>query len=475
MALLKDVLKNTSFLVIGDLFMKVISLGISILIANYLTASLFGLYNFILSYIAIFFILTDLGLNTITAREVAKNENIPKKYIYNVLGLKSVLSFFTVLLVIFASFFYGNDRNFWIYVSLVCMTFFFDSLGSTLSAIFQGKLLNKYEVISRIVSHSINASLILCIVWFKGDLILLILIIVIVSFIKFIILYYYSGKLINLNFSTINFDFNFSKQLLKNSIPIGITTLFLIIYMKVSILMLGQIKDLESVGYYSAAMKLIEASYIIPGALMASVFPVMSYFFATSKESLNKTYDHCFKYIAMIAFPIATIMFLFSRDIINLLYRGKYTESSAVLSILSISLIFVYFNYVNSTMLVSINRQKIPMYILILCLFINIIGNLILIPRYSFIGAGISLTISEATAFIINSLYLKKFLRTSTLSYLLKPAFSSFIMGTFIYYLKGINPFLAFFLSIIVFYFSIWILKGFSVEDYKIFRKILVR
>ncbi len=95
----KKIAKNTLVLLISQIINYVLAFFYMIYIARYLGAEGFGILSFALAFTGIFSILADLGLNTLTVREIARDTSLTSKYFSNTLIIKIILSTFTFLLI----------------------------------------------------------------------------------------------------------------------------------------------------------------------------------------------------------------------------------------------------------------------------------------------------------------------------------------------------------------------------------------
>jgi len=70
--IVQRVAKNTGIVITGELIFRLVSLVVTIYLARYLGTAGFGKYSFVFAYLAFFNIITDLGLQTILVREMAR-------------------------------------------------------------------------------------------------------------------------------------------------------------------------------------------------------------------------------------------------------------------------------------------------------------------------------------------------------------------------------------------------------------------
>ena len=117
--------KNTTILLIATFVSYLFGFFTTLFTARYLGAEGFGVISLALALTAIFGIFTDLGLGTLTVREVARNKTLTSKYVINTGLIKLVLSSLTfVLLVITTKIIsYSSQENFVIYLIGIYMIF----------------------------------------------------------------------------------------------------------------------------------------------------------------------------------------------------------------------------------------------------------------------------------------------------------------------------------------------------------------
>jgi len=228
------------------------------------------------------------------------------------------------------------------------------------------------------------------------------------------------------------------------------------------------------VGLYSAAYKLCDPLSLIPGALMMSLFPVMSAFFKNSEEKLIKSYKLGIKYLLIITLPIAIGTTIIADKIILLIYGLDFSGSSTALQILIWTLVVTSINSVMAKLLISMDKQKLYMTSTGLCAIVNVTLNLFLIPILSYNGAAIATVATNVVLFIANSYFVSKHLQVIPIyKILVKPVISGFGMAVFIYYFIDSNIFLLISLAGIVYLVTLFFLKTFSEEDKDIVKKII--
>jgi O-antigen/teichoic acid export membrane protein len=267
-------------------------------------------------------------------------------------------------------------------------------------------------------------------------------------------------------------NFGVWKEILRESWPLALTGVFIMIYVRIDQLMLMSMKGANAVGYYAAAVRLTETFSFIPSAFMMSVFPVMSSYFKTSKDSLTTSYRMSFKYMLMLIIPIAVGTTLLSKPIISLIYGQRFLPSASALSILIWSEVFVFFGIVNQQTLISTNKQRIDFTLTSISALVNVVLNLILIPQYGIVGAGIATAISYAVGSVVG-LFLSATRDYSVAGFrsMPKPILASAIMAIYVYFTKSyLAP--AIIGGAIIFALVMLLLRGIDQQDIQLIKAV---
>ena len=471
MSTVQRVAKNTGIIIAGNVIFRLISLIVMIYLARYLGTADFGKYSFVFAYLVFFGILTDFGLNTILVREIARDPAIAPKLIGNAYIIRGILTAFAIVLsfTIITWMSYPADTTTYIYMATWILLF--QSFGGLYSSIFQVNLRMEYDIFARLVFKVLSAGLILWIIFANGTIMQIIFVLVFSEGIKTLIQYSFSRKFLRPKFAI---DIGLWKHLVRESLPLALASAVWVIYYQTDIVMLSMMQGDTAVGIYSAAHKLFDPFLLIPAALMASLFPIMSALFESSHETLIKSYRLALKYILIMALPIVISVTLLSDKIILLIYGASFANSATALQILVLALVFIFASFVLIDLLIVINRQELETLCLGLCAVVNVVLNLTLIPILSYNGAAIATLFTNILLFLACFYFLSKHLQLPRVyKMLIKPVISGCIMGAFIYYFSDFNIFLLIGLAGSIYLTALLLLKTFSEEDWNILKKII--
>jgi len=468
----RRVARNTGIIIVGEIVFRLISLVVTIYLARYLGTAGFGKYNFVFAYLAFFNILTDLGFQTILVREMSRDPSITPKLIGNAYIIRLILTVIAFIssIVVISLMSYPADTTTYVYIA--SLTLLFVSFSDFYRTIFEANLRMEYNIIAKLIFKGLSAGLILGIIFARGTLLHIIIALVFSEMVKTLLNYGFSRKFVKPRFEI---DFGLWRYLFKEALPLVLSSVIWVIYHRIDVVMLSMMMGDAEVGLYSAAYKLCEPLSLIPGALMISLFPVMSASFKTSRGRLEQSCRLSFKYLLIITLPIAIGVSLLSDKIIMMIYDTEFAGSAIALKILIWGPIFASGNAIFGNLLTAIGKQKLGTYITALCAFGNITLNFILIPRMSYTGASIASVMTAILTFIMSFYFVSRNFRAIPLHRIsAKPFISGLIMGVFIYFFD-INMFLLILCATVIYSLSLLFLETFTEEDVEVFEKLTGR
>jgi O-antigen/teichoic acid export membrane protein len=181
---------------------------------------------------------------------------------------------------------------------------------------------------------------------------------------------------------------------IRAGIPLGITYLLTTVYFKLDVPILQHYRSYAEVGWYTFAYRPFEALLFIPATLRTVVFPVLSIYYRDAPNRVLASADKLFKGLAIMGWPITVGLYLLAPQFISLL-TTKYPESAASLRILAIAVVFMFVDNTFATVLNAVDRQKLYAYVALSGLVINVGLNLVLIPRFGYLGASWATVVTE--------------------------------------------------------------------------------
>lgn len=375
------ILSNTFYQIIGKLLTSSLGFLASILLARHFGVKLFGEFNLIYIFLGIIGVFSDFGLATLLVREVAAKK-ADEEYISAVFSLRIVFLLLILIVssVILPFFSYSPYVRFGIVIALLGNSFL--GLSSIFWAVFQAKLDFLKMVLIQVLSSFLSTILIIIGIFGSFPFLYFVLAGAIGNFAGYFITKIVSGFKIK-----IYFDINIFRKILIDSWPIGLGVIVTTLFSKIDSLMIsfffnpGRSVDL---GLYSASYKYFEVASVFSGFFQITTFPIISS--GLRKKNFIFLYRKLFSYGAVISLVSTGGLFLLAKPLILILGKD-YLPAVNSLKILSLALGVMVISGIWPSISVAGGRQKQFFYVSLSALIFNIFLNLLVVPKFSFIGA----------------------------------------------------------------------------------------
>ncbi|EKQ54078.1 MAG: membrane protein involved in the export of O-antigen and teichoic acid [Methanobacterium sp. Maddingley MBC34] len=468
----RKIAKNTIFLLLSNVLAYVFTFIATVYTARYLGVEGWGIISVALSITGIFGVFTDLGLSSLTVREVARDKSLVDKYFSNTFVIKIFLGFFTFGIIALISYIVGYSQQIINVIYIITISIILGSFTSVFYSIFQAYEKMEYQSLATIISNLGMLVLTLIVIYLGLTVVGFAVIYIVVSLIA--LLYISIIYLRKYSLPKLEIDLEFWKEIFKESLPFAITGIFVTIYFWIDSFMLSVMVGNDAVGIYNAAYRLIFVLLFIPSLFVTVLFPVMSRHFESARELLKMEYEKSFKFLFIVAIFIFIYGLIFANEIIMIIFGQNFYQSIITLQTLIWVVPIIFLTLLFGNILNAVNKQRVVTIVATLNVLFNITLNLILIPQYSFIGASIATVLTELLGFIAMFYYISKYhFRVSLKSYIFLPLFNGFIVFILIYILKTLNWIIAGLLGILIYIALLYVLGIINKDDIKLLKELI--
>ena len=486
---------NGLLLTATSLLLKSIEMCFGVYISNKIGAEAVGVYQLILSVYILFTTFACSGINLATSRIVSEqmaygnNNDIPlavRKCIYYSLFMGSIACFVLFVLSPFISYNWLHNKVSAIPLRIIGISLPFLSTSSCIVGYFTAVRRVKKTAISQLLSQIIKIITIISLFsyFLANNTEIAINYIVVGSTISeaflFFLLYFFYKRDINSN--VISRGDNFTKQILKITIPIATTS-----YMRSSLSTLKHILiplRLEKSGI--SCEKALSQYGLINGMTMPVIMFPCSFIYSFSSllipefsylnakkdyKKINFAISKILRFCFIFSFLIMGIFWCFSEELSNSIYNN--TDVAFFIKVLSPLIILMYIDNIVDSILKGLNKQVAVMGINILDLITTISFIYFLLPIKGINGYIIVLFISEILNGVLSLILLIKEtkLRIDFSNWLVKPFFS-FLILKLIFRNSSSSSFVSLVFNILLFtvsyFICILLFKGIVKNDLKL-------
>lgn len=395
--MLKTIFRNSSYLLVSQLIVKVFAFAYAIFLAGNIGASDFGTYSAALSIFGLMSLFSDLGINRVLTRDIARDESEYPKLFSTALLLRAFSA--AVSFLALTIFFYLSDPSNlrFTLTTIALLSLVPQSVALSVDAILIALKRVSYSALGfflfNMVSFMIGAILIFLGFGVYGA-ITAFLIGHIFYAVFFVGLLIYAKKI---KFQP--FDLNLAKTILIKSLPYGILSAIGFASFRFDTVILSYTRGGVETGIYSLAYRFLEAATIVPVAFGTVLYPVFSEIGKDSQKTgklFKNTLIYGFSSGVGVMIVYWTILPLF----LDAFFPESFKGSEDALRILALALPFIFMHIPLGHLILSREeflRRTILVYSSIFA--VNLSLMLFYIPQFGFLAASWITVISEAMMF----------------------------------------------------------------------------
>ncbi len=381
------VIKNTGWLFVGEVGSRIARGALAIIAARMLGVSGLGAWSYAVALSGFFTFFEDAGIGMFVTREFAKGSDSKESIFSTAIVLKLGLLALAIALFLGIGPLISDIPEATAILPIVALVFVFDSLRGFFFSISRAEQKMDTESKVQIVTSLLVVGLGVLFMLISPTPLSLALGYAAGGGIGCLLIFLSVKKYIP------NLVTFFSKQLFvhifKSAWPFTILAISNIVIFSTDTILLGHFASVHEVGLYGAASRLVQIFYILPALFATVTFPVFvkksvgetGIWFALRKSLLLMT---------AVMIPLVLVMMFGSHLIIKILFGAEYAPAGILLAVLSLSYIPVFIGTLLNNVVFAENKQKQFVVANIIGMVINLILNLILIPKYHALGACVS-------------------------------------------------------------------------------------
>ncbi|MEO8285855.1 MAG: flippase [Chloroflexota bacterium] len=198
-------------------------------------------------------------------------------------------------------------------------------------------------------------------------------------------------------------DWAYWRRSMGQPTAVGIGIIFSIISFRVDNLLIVPMVGREALAVYNVAYKLFEPTLIVPGVVLAGLFPLLSQAGATAlkKGKLRDVLGQTMCALALLGAGAALVLLVVAVPLVGFLYGAEYAASAGVLQLLAFACLPMYINYGLTHALIAVDRPKLYALFTLVSLFVNVAANVSLIPLLGVAGAAVATIATEVVLLVL--------------------------------------------------------------------------
>jgi O-antigen/teichoic acid export membrane protein len=459
---------NTTLAYISNIVVKLGSSVLFIFIGRILGPADAGIFNLGITFFTIILALSDLGLQELFVREVAPRREESGRYLTNYLVMRTILvviGYAILFLLIYFLLPYQPETK------TVILILGLAVLPEALFALFQALFVAHERLLVPTLAAVANSGFklgvgfwllindfpVTTIAWVMPIGSALSLLILLPGLLRLFrhIPQKIAGRL----------DFAFSLTQLRYMPGFILISTFLTLDFQLDAFLISLYLNEADIGWYGAAQTIVLGFWMMATAIRTTLYPVMARAHQEAPEKLPIIYRRAHQYLLLVALPIAAGITLLAPPIVRLVYADDFDAAIPALQIMIWAVVFAFINVPNARLVLVRNRQKQAGWMTGISMIVNVVLNLLLIPRYGIVGAAAARTTATAVLFFQLYGYSQLYLNVeSILPLVLRPLLATLIMAAAVWPIRHLPLFWPIITGIIIYGAAAYFLKAIPEE-----------
>jgi O-antigen/teichoic acid export membrane protein len=431
----RRITQNTIFLAFSELIARFSTWALIVFLGRHWAVAFYGQYAVAINWVSIFAVASELGLNALTVREVARQKRKSSFYLKHVMAIRSSFALFFWLTLIGIAFSLHYEPILVAAIAVMGLRLLLDALEGGYVYLFQAHQEMGPYALANILGAAIRLVGIVCVVSFGGQVVGASCVWVLASAFA-------------LGFMTLMGrrrgwipDFSSyraadSWAVFRSAVPLAAFGTLQTLYYRVDSVILKSLSGNEAVAFYDMATRVLLVVLSVSQLYSMAVFPAFASLQKNTRDFTRLVFK-CSKLLFFIGLPLTVGGFFLAGPLLAFIAGPKYGASGPVFALLALSILPFFLSNIYVDILAIKNTARLNFQFAFLFL-LNVVLNFILIPSWQIQGAAWATVLCEylgvGIGFLLAAPYLRGFGKVSWIRPLAAALVSAGLMGTGLYY-----------------------------------------
>ena len=383
---------NAVWLVADRLFGIAAGVAVTAALVRYLGPADYGLWTHALAVVGLLAPFAQMGIDAVVVRELVEQPAAREEIVGTAFVVLFVCAALLVPAALVAALVAGHgDRRSVVLISVLSLQFM---LQATLAIDywFRAVLQSKYTVWSTKAALMVGAVVTLLLIAFRAPVTRFAAAVVVEAAVSSVLLVR-AFQSTGARLSALRFSAARARQLLRAGWPYLVGIFAGSIYTKIDFIMLRELRGVADVGIYSAAVKVSELWIFVPIALATSLFPSVMRMRDAAPRRMQQLYD----VTALGAYAVVIPTMLLAKPVILVVFGREFAAAAPILAVHIWTFFLISIGLMRNNWLVAENLGYVYMTAAIAGAAVNVVLDLVLVPRYGGMGAAWASVAAQAT------------------------------------------------------------------------------
>ena len=416
----QTVAKNTVWLFLAETISRLFRAVLIIFAARVIGSAGLGVFSFAMALGSLFFVFEDSGIGVFVTRELISSEYDQKSLLATSLVIKATLLIATSVIFLIFGKYASSVPGATAIIPLMTIVLLSDSLREFFFAIYRSEQKMQSEALVKFITNFLVLACGVVLVILKPTAFSLALGYAIGGASGFLILILLLRKKI---WNPIRyFNQTLIRPIMTAAWPFTILIISNTVILNTDTFFLGHFAKAPEIGAYAAAQRFIQLCYVIPSLFASATFPVFAKKLASGQD-FKPGLEKVFAIMISVVVPLSLGVILWSSQLIRLVFGPTYQASGPMLEIIALGLVPVFITTTYFNVIFAQNKQNKFVAANITAVIVNVLLDLVLIPKFHGIGAAAAGTISLTLIAVITYVQFSKHAPISIFRYIKIPRF----------------------------------------------------
>lgn len=191
--------------------------------------------------------------------------------------------------------------------------------------------------------------------------------------------------------------------------PFGLAALFYLIYFQSSIVLLEHLDSPHAAGIYNVAFTVMTAVFMLPSVIYQRyLLPKTHRWAEHDRDRFLAVYRFGNAWMLLLGFGIMGLLLISSSWIINCFFGAQYSQATGILILLAFTTPLRFLSTSVGGTLVTQEHMRRKVWYQAAIALVHIVLNILIIPKYSFIGAACVAILSETALLLVYLIAVRK-------------------------------------------------------------------
>jgi len=393
--------RNASYVAAANIGAKALGFVLFFYATGALGAGLFGTYTRIIQFVGLFEILTDLGLNGLVVRDVARDPDLATRYVSNVLAIRVLLSIAAIALIVVLTPTPVYDiAPQWRLATYIYALYLVPlAAGNVLQAVFQFSERLSYNAVYNVAMNGARVALSVLALLLGHSVLALMAVATAVTALSAVA----TAWVIYTRFLPRRLDLQptWWPALLWRAVPFAMLAILNVLYTRADTQVLGALEcagktTCFQVGLYGAATRGLDILVVVfVSGIQAVTLPLFSRTAHESRADLAGLVRPATTLMLVLGVPVAIFVSFYAREAMGLLRDSEYVQAAPALAVLVWGFPCILVVNILYLALYAVDKQSVVTAAFAANLVFNVGLNIVFIPRYSYMASAVLTVASE--------------------------------------------------------------------------------